>query len=153
MPVADGKERYRNGCRGTHPSPGGRMTTTQPETMRMTMAMRDLIPWNRNNRSSLPSVPSSGELDPFFTLHRDVNRLFDETLRRFDPGLPSTWGGSLLGGQGWPSVEVNATDKEVRVSAELPGLDEKDVELLIDDGMLTIRGEKKSDVEDKDRGF
>jgi HSP20 family protein len=62
-----------------------------------------------------------------------------------------------LGGMGhmagWPSVEVSETDRDVRISAELPGLDEKDVEVLMQDGVLTIRGEKKSEVEDKERAF
>ena len=44
-------------------------------------------------------------------------------------------------------------DKDVRISAELPGMDEKDVEVLMGDGVLTIRGEKKSEIEDKDRAF
>jgi HSP20 family protein len=48
---------------------------------------------------------------------------------------------------------VNASDKELRVSAELPGMDEKDVEILVDDGVLTIRGEKKSETEDQGRRF
>lgn len=53
----------------------------------------------------------------------------------------------------WPRIEVNETDKEIVVSAEIPGLDEKDVELLISDGRLILRGEKKAEVEDKDRQF
>ena len=41
----------------------------------------------------------------------------------------------------WPSVEVVQSDKDIRISAELPGLDEKDVEVLVDDDVLTIRGD------------
>ena len=48
---------------------------------------------------------------------------------------------------------MNATDNEIRVSAELPGMDEKDVEVLVNDGVLTIRGEKKSEAEDQGRRF
>jgi HSP20 family protein len=48
---------------------------------------------------------------------------------------------------------VNASDNEVRVSAELPGMDEKDVEVLVDNDVLTIRGEKKSDSENHGRHF
>ena len=48
---------------------------------------------------------------------------------------------------------MNASDNEVRVSAELPGMDEKDVEVLVEDGTLTIRGERKSETEHKDRHF
>jgi HSP20 family protein len=53
----------------------------------------------------------------------------------------------------WPSVEVNETDKEVKVVAELPGLEEKDVAVELANGVLTISGEKKSETEDKERRF
>jgi HSP20 family protein len=50
-------------------------------------------------------------------------------------------------------LELAETDKAVTVSAEIPGLDEKDVEVTLADGVLTIRGEKKSEIEDKQRQF
>ncbi|HZT18259.1 MAG TPA: Hsp20/alpha crystallin family protein, partial [Dongiaceae bacterium] len=43
-------------------------------------------------------------------------------------------------------VEVSETDKEVKVVAELPGLDEKDVDVTLHDGVLTLKGEKKAEV-------
>ena len=52
-----------------------------------------------------------------------------------------------------PTSRFSETDKEIRVTAEAPGLDEKDIEVLLDDGVLTLRGEKKSETEDKDRQF
>jgi len=119
------------------------------------MAVRDLIPWGRS-RSSVPSSMQTGgsQLDPFVTLHREMNRLFDDVFNRFEGGLPSVFNRGLFGaGEGWPSLEVNATDNEVRVTAELPGLEEKDVEILVDDDVLTIRGEKKAETEEKERGF
>jgi HSP20 family protein len=78
-----------------------------------------------------------------------MNRLFDDVFNRFDVGMPSSFGRMAS----WPSLEVNATDNEVRISAELPGLDPKDVEILVEGDVLTIRGEKKSETEDKDRRF
>jgi HSP20 family protein len=48
---------------------------------------------------------------------------------------------------------VNETDKDVKVVAELPGLEEKDVDVELADGVLTISGEKKSETEDKERRF
>jgi HSP20 family protein len=94
-------------------------------------------------------MPQGDEVSPFLTLHREMNRLFDDVFNRFEGGMPSLFGR----GPSWPSIEVNATDKELRVSAELPGLDEKDVEVLVDNDVLTIRGEKRSESEDKDRHF
>jgi len=119
------------------------------------MAVRDLIPWGRS-RASVPSNVQQGEeMNPFLTLHREMNRLFDDVFNRFDAGMPSSLLGRMpgLSGGGWPSLEVNASDNELRVSAELPGMDEKDVEILVDDGVLTIRGEKKSETEDQGRRF
>ena len=118
------------------------------------MAVRDLIPWGRN-RSSVPSsMQQSDEASPFLTLHREMNRLFDDVFNRFDTGLPSAFG-RMPGWSGgsWPSLEVTASDHEVRVSAELPGMEEKDIELLVDEDVLTIRGEKKAETEDKERRF
>ena len=114
------------------------------------MNMRDLIPWGRNAQTT-PSRYRE-EADPFMTLHREMNRLFDDVFRTFDITPFGSFGGTGRMG-GWPSVEVIDTDKDVRVSAELPGLDEKDVEVLMSDGVLTIRGEKRSEVEDKSRAF
>jgi HSP20 family protein len=113
------------------------------------MNMRDLIPWGRPNQKA-PTVYR--DADPFMTLHREVNRLFDDVFHSFDgfgrwPGVTTGWAAN------WPNVEVSETDKEVRVTAEMPGLEEKDVEVLLDDGVLTLRGERKSETEDKNRQF
>lgn len=74
-------------------------------------------------------------------LHRNVNRLFDEVFRGFD--TPSVLGRMAPLSGTWPSVEFLETDQEIRVTAEIPGLDENDVEVTLDDGVLTLRGEKK----------
>jgi HSP20 family protein len=116
------------------------------------MSVRDLIPWGRSNGDQLPSVFRDGERDPFLSLHREVNRLFDDVFRGFGSGLPSLDRSSVFGG-GWPSVEISDTEKEIKVTAEVPGLEEKDVEVLLADGVLTLKGEKRSETEDKDRQF
>ncbi|MDI6024623.1 Hsp20/alpha crystallin family protein [Corticibacterium sp. UT-5YL-CI-8] len=117
------------------------------------MSVRDLIPWGRNNGNQLPSVFRDDERDPFLSLHREVNRLFDDVFRGFDSRLPALGRLSSFGGGGWPRVEVSDGEKEIRVTAEVPGLEENDVEVLLDDGVLTLKGEKRSETEDKDRQF
>jgi HSP20 family protein len=104
--------------------------------MEVVMDVRSLIPWGRNRNA--PALRYSEETSPFFALHREMNRLFDDFFRGFDVPLPR-FGGS----GGWPTVEVSETDKDVQVVAELPGLDEKDVEVTLADGVLTLKGEKK----------
>ena len=111
------------------------------------MNMRDLIPWGRNQQTTPSRYREEG--DPFMTLHREMNRLFDDVFRGFDM---APFGG-IGRMSGWPHVEVVETDKDVRISAELPGLDDKDVEVLMGDGVLTIRGEKKSEIDDRERAF
>ena len=113
------------------------------------MSVRDLLPWGRNTNAPVPGTMRAEPQNPFLTLHREMNRLFDDVFSGVGGGVPMLAGRGL----GWPSVELVETDDGLRVSAELPGLDEKDVELLIDDGVLTLRGEKRAEVTDKERGY
>lgn len=110
------------------------------------MAMRDLIPWSRQE-SPLPTLFGEEERSPFFQLRREMDRLFDDFFRA--PMRSGGWAAAT----GWPSLEVNETDNEVRITAELPGMSEKVVDLSVQDGILTIRGERKSESEDRDRGW
>lgn len=112
------------------------------------MAIRDLIPWGRQDSASRPPVASQGSGEsPLLTLHREVNRLFDDVFRGFD--APSL-GASRLS---WPHVEVSETDSELRITAELPGMSEKDVDISVEDGVLTLRGERRSESSDKASGY
>jgi HSP20 family protein len=112
--------------------------------------MRDLIPWGRSGDQA-PSVYRDLEQSPFLSLHREVNRLFDDVFRSFE--MPSTLGRFTSLGANWPNVEISDTDKELRITAEVPGLEERDIELLLEDGVLSLRGEKKTETEDKERRF
>lgn len=110
------------------------------------MAIRDLIPRSRNQELT----PARGGYDPFITLHREMNRLFDDVFRGFGGAGLSP----LMEGQfGWPKIELSETDKALTVSAELPGMTEKDVNVEINNGVLTIRGEKKNERKDEGKYF
>jgi HSP20 family protein len=111
--------------------------------------MRDLIPWNRGREMT---VRRGEELNPFMTLHREMNRLFDDVFRGFEVA-PFGSDRFFDRAMGWPNIEVSETDKNVKVTAELPGLDEKDVQVELANGVLAIKGEKKTETEDKDRLF
>jgi HSP20 family protein len=101
------------------------------------MSVRDLIPWGRERSS--PTVRGGEVMDPILSLHREVNRLFDDFFGGAGTRLPSVG----FGGLGWPHTDVVENDKEYRVTAELPGLEEKDIDLTFQDGVLTLKGEKK----------
>jgi HSP20 family protein len=94
------------------------------------MNMRDLIPWTRS-QDSLPDLFRDERTSPFLTLHREMNRLLDEAVRGF-ASLPSSLTGrrSDFVNPAWPKLEVAETDKQITVSAEIPGMEEKDIELF-----------------------
>jgi HSP20 family protein len=81
-------------------------------------------------------------LNPFGSLHREIDRLFDEFARGL--GIPGANLNNLV-----PKMDVAETDKEIEVTAELPGLERKDVDISLEDNMLVIRGEKKIEKEEK----
>ncbi|HET6184819.1 MAG TPA: Hsp20/alpha crystallin family protein [Acetobacteraceae bacterium] len=103
------------------------------------MALTDLVPWSRSRSVAAPR--SADEGDPFLALHREMNRMFDDFARGFGIGMPARFG---VGGN-WPTVEVSETENEVKVVAELPGMEQKDIEVSLADGVLTLKGEKKSE--------
>lgn len=80
--------------------------------------------------------------DPFFALQRGINHMFDDLWHGLD--VPAT-----LVNHGFPSLDVHDEDKVVRVIAELPGMTEHDVDLTLKDGVLTLKGEKKSETSEK----
>jgi HSP20 family protein len=115
------------------------------------MAIKDLIPWS--NRGREIGMRRGEENHPFLTLHREMNRLFDDAFRGFDLNPLGTDRLFDRATGGWPNIEVSETDQEVKVTAELPGLEDKDVQVELANGELAIRGEKQTETEDKDRLF
>ena len=109
------------------------------------MALKDLIPWNRERSVD---VTRRSE-DPFSSLHREMNRLFEDFARGFD--LTPAFG---FGYEGFaPRIDVRETDDTVLVEAEMPGLDEKDFELTLNQSTLTLRGEKRREHEEKGSAY
>jgi len=109
------------------------------------MAIRDLIPWRRRGRGA---VAHRDDLDPFRSLQEEMNRLFDRFMGQFGMSRFGEWE-TPSGGPFAPSVDLAETDDEVRVSAELPGLESKDIEISVSGNSLTLKGEKKEEREEK----
>ena len=87
--------------------------------------------------------------NPFVSLQNEIDRLFDDFTRGF-PSLSMGNGGMTAM---VPTMDVAETDKEIEITAELPGLEEKDVQINVADNILTIRGEKKAEKEQKDKNY
>lgn len=82
----------------------------------------------------------------------DVNRFHDEIDRLFDDFFTDPFGLVPLRHSEsafMPKVDVVETDKEVKVSAEIPGMEEKDIDVQLNGDILTISGEKSSEHEEK----
>lgn len=94
------------------------------------MNVRSLIPFRDRQILARPDMG-------MWSLQREVDRLFDEFARGFGT-LAVPGKGSLM-----PSLEISEADKEYVITAELPGLERNDVEVSLQDNVLTIRGEKK----------
>jgi HSP20 family protein len=115
------------------------------------MAITDMIPWKRKE-----SYREEGERtlavrqDPFLTFQEQMNRVFDDFFR-----------GSGLEGfafrEAWdafsPSVDIVETNKEIEVSVELPGLEEKDIDVSVSKNVLTISGEKRQEKEKRGHNY
>ncbi|MBK7550408.1 MAG: Hsp20/alpha crystallin family protein [Syntrophaceae bacterium] len=88
---------------------------------------------------------------PLFSLQREVNRLFDDFFRGFDLRplrmADERWSGFS------PKMDLEETEKEYRITAELPGMEEKDVEVLLTGNSITLKGEKKEEKEEKGKSF
>lgn len=97
---------------------------------------------------------------PFDGLHREIDRLFDDFNRGFwrSPFRHSMFHGepSMLGLSSWasePAVDITESDQAFEIKVELPGMDEKDVEVKLANGGLTIRGEKQEEKEERKKDY
>jgi len=105
------------------------------------MNLKSLIPIGRDR-----NVARSD--NPFMSLQREIDRLFDDFTR----GFPVFSNGGAVA-ELLPNMDVTETDKQIEITAELPGLEEKDVQVNLADNVLTIRGEKKAEKEEKDKTY
>lgn len=101
------------------------------------MTKSNLIPIARF-RSSLPA-----RFNPLVMLQRDVSRVFEDFWNDLAKApIEFT-----------PSMDVSETDRQIEMAVEIPGLEEKDVQIEVADNTLKIRGEKKAEKEEKGKDF
>jgi HSP20 family protein len=102
------------------------------------MDLKSLIPLGREHSPTR-------FVDPLIKLQREIDRLFDD----FTQG----WAGSDRTRELMPSVDIAESENEIEITVELPGMEEKDVEVSVADNILTIRGEKKAEKEEKQKNY
>jgi len=107
------------------------------------MKLNRIIPWINEDRQL---AHGRMDVDPFALLERRMNHLFGDF---FGSRFPDPWGKN--GDSFAPQIDLSDNGSELRITAELPGLDEKDVEVTMAENLLTLKGEKKEEVE-KEKG-
>jgi HSP20 family protein len=102
-----------------------------------------------------PSDRSGGRVerrfvgDPMFAFQREMNRLFDDVFRGFGAPALANAGAAGVGSLLMPQMDVRETENEIRIAVEMPGVAPDEVEIQLDDDVLTIRGEKKIERRDE----
>jgi HSP20 family protein len=111
------------------------------------MTFRSLLPFGHRRA---PELTPFAQWDPFLSLHRDVNRAFDDVLHDFGR-MPKEMETFEL----TPKLDISETDEALEVTVELPGVDDDDIDLEVQDNGMIIRGEKKfeKEKEDKKKGY
>ena len=113
------------------------------------MSLNQLIPWNwGKNGESLSRNTGS----PFGEFQKEMNRLFDHFSENMFSLSPMRWNMPEISAA-YPKMDVSETDKEFKITAELPGIDEKDIDVSVSNDMLTIKGEKKAEKEEKKSNY
>lgn len=109
------------------------------------MALRDLIVRNRNN-DNLDRFVSGSLFDSF---SQDFDRVFEGFFKDFKQKPGSLISRGAFGSFS-PKIDVSEDENQLSVTAELAGLDEKNIDVSLKDSVLTIKGEKKAEREEKD---
>lgn len=128
------------------------------------MDLKKMAPWNwfkkeeEQNTAIVPVQRSGGVLQysPVTHFHREIDRVFDDFFRSFGfPSIDFGRGSAPIAQRDWlkPTLDVAASEKEYTITVELPGVDERDVQLELSDDTLVIKGEKKSGKEEKDKNY
>jgi HSP20 family protein len=103
----------------------------------------------KNPNLSKQVVPTKREENnPFVLFRQEMNSLFDNFSHGFE--IEPGWG--RLGSFN-PNVDVKESDKEIAIAAELPGMEDKDIDISLTKDALTIKGEKKQEKEDKGKDY
>jgi len=112
------------------------------------MTITDLVPWRRKRGEIGVRREHDNTIGSFY---RDMNSLMDHFFHGFD--LEPFGAGEMITSEFMPRIDVKEDGKEIKVTAELPGMDEKDIDVTLSRDSLTIRGEKQEETEDEGKDY
>lgn len=101
--------------------------------------------------ADVESARMSGQLSPLGRLHREMDRLFDQ-FGDTQPWFRRMWEPRLWDYE-TPAMDVAEKPDGYEITAELPGVEAKDIEVTAEDGILTVRAERAEEKEEKDKRY
>jgi HSP20 family protein len=110
----------------------------------------NLIPWKKKNHEVEVVKPHD---DPTFGLTRSMADMVNDLFRSFDEEMGGFLSRRDTGWDTFPQVDISETDQDVTVSADFPGLSEKDIKVELDGDYLILKGERKHEHEDKKKNY
>lgn len=120
----------------------------------------NLLPakWLNLKRNDIPVRREDEQEHPVYSMQREMNHIFDDFFRSWDmPSMGRSFAVSpfdpLEQNIAMPRIDVHETAKELRISAELPGMTEKDIDVSLSKDMITLSGEKKQEIEENVKGW
>ena len=118
------------------------------------MTLKDIVPWRWGGLRHWEEEerrPYESFLREMDSLHKEMDRLFDEFWKGSGPHhfMNQPW----FEGELTPRIDESEDDKAIHVKVELPGMDEEDVDITLSNGVLTVRGEKKREDEEKGKDY
>ena len=123
------------------------------------MRIRDLVPWGRdkyetrerNRRTGRSLMTRNDDGYSVMSLQQELNDVFDRFFERFErPFMDRSFS---FAGFSQPSVDITESDKQIKITVDLPGMDEDDIDVSLTGDVLTIRGERRNEREEDEKGY
>ena len=110
------------------------------------MGVKDLLPVSFSKRHM--TRKDDGIKNPIFSLQKEINKMFDRffddfSLDRFEDRFR----------EGYPRIDVTENESDIQIIADLPGIDNKDIEISLSDNILILRGENEDRVEEQNKNY
>ena len=112
------------------------------------MRLQDMVPWHARR-----PAPTTEVTDPFQRMHEEMDRMLSGVFA--EPSWPPVFGMRAGGREAVPHMDVSETDEAIEVTLDMPGVEPEDVDVSLDDGILSVTGTRETEEreEDKDKNF
>lgn len=161
--VTELTNKVRERLKGTGEETRGAAEELSRDVKKLSERVKHLIPKKRRKTQlpvrvdRYPGFQREAWEQPFLELRKATDRLFDDFFRGFGRPMTAPMKGWELSTEGftadWPRVNMDETDDEIRITAELPGVRRDDIDVSVSDDRVSIRGEKKEEEAQRERDY